>query len=163
MAETQVDDLDLQLIELLSRDARVSNRKVASELGVTEGTVRGRIKRLQQDGLIAFTAITSFGMAHKSRLAFISIQAEVDRVREVAQEISELPMINAAMITLGQFNILAMCLFDELDQLVETASDRILDIHGVHHVETSIAVKTIKYNARMAKITAPDQLNDDTD
>ena len=163
MAETQVDDLDLQLIELLSRDARVSNRKVASELGVTEGTVRGRIKRLQQDGLIAFTAITSFGMAHKSRLAFISIQAEVDRVQEVAQEISELPMINAAMITLGQFNILAMCLFDELDQLVETASDRILDIRGVHHVETSIAVKTIKYNARMAKITAPDELSEETD
>lgn len=163
MAEAQVDDLDLQLIELLSRDARVSNRKVASELGVTEGTVRGRIKRLQQDGLIAFTAITSFGMAHKSRLAFISIQAEVDRVREVAQEISALPMINAAMITLGQFNILAMCLFDELDQLVETASDRILDIRGVHHVETSIAVKTIKYNARMAKITAPDELSEETD
>jgi DNA-binding Lrp family transcriptional regulator len=163
MADAQVDDLDLQLIELLSRDARVSNRKVASELGVTEGTVRGRIKRLQQDGLIAFTAITSFGMAQKSRLAFISIQAEVERVREIAQEIAELPMINAVMVTLGQFNILAMCLFDELDLLVETASDRILDVRGVHHVETSIAVKTIKYNARMAKITAPGELGEETD
>ena len=163
MADVQVDDLDLQLIDLLSRDARVSNRKVASELGVTEGTVRGRIKRLQQDGLIAFTAITSFGMAQKSRLAFISVQAEVERVREVAQAISDLPMINAVMITMGQFNLLAMCLFDELDQLVETASDRILDIRGVHHVETSIAVKTIKYNARMAKITAPTEVSDDGD
>ena len=163
MADVQVDDLDLQLIDLLSRDARVSNRKVASELGVTEGTVRGRIKRLQQDGLIAFTAITSFGMVHKSRLAFISVQAEVERVREVAQAISDLPMINAVMITMGQFNLLAMCLFDELDQLVETASDRILDIAGVHHVETSIAVKTIKYNARMAKITAPGEVTDEGD
>ena len=129
----------------------------------TRDELVGILQTAQQDGLIAFTAITSFGMAHKSRLAFISIQAEVDRVREVAQEISELPMINAAMITLGQFNILAMCLFDELDQLVETASDRILDIRGVHHVETSIAVKTIKYNARMAKITAPDELSEETD
>lgn len=163
MADAQVDDLDLQLIELLSRDARVSNRKVASELGVTEGTVRGRIKRLQQDGLIAFTAITSFGMAQKSRLAFISIEAEVDRVREIAQEISELPMINAVMVTFGQFNILAMCLFDELDLLVETASDRILDIRGVHHVETSIAVKTVKYNARMAKITSGGEVDDDSE
>ena len=163
MADAQIDDLDLQLIELLSRDARVSNRKVASELGVTEGTVRGRIKRLQQDGLIAFTAITSFGMAQKSRLAFISVQAEVDRVREIAQQISELPMINAVMVMLGQFNILALGLFDELDQLVETASDRILDIRGVHHVETSIAVKTVKYNARMAKITAPEDLAEESD
>lgn len=163
MADVQVDDLDLQLIDLLSRDARVSNRKVASELGVTEGTVRGRIKRLQQDGLIAFTAITSFGMAQKSRLAFISVQAEVERVREIAQEISGLPMINAVMITLGQFNILAMCLFEELDQLVETASDRILEINGVHHVETSIAVKTVKYNARMAKITSREPILDEED
>ncbi len=161
MADVQVDELDLQLIALLAKDARVSNRRVASELGVTEGTVRGRIKRLQQDGLIAFTAITSFGLAQKSRLAFISVQAEVDRVRDVAQHISELPMINAVMVTLGQFNILAMCLFDELDELVETASDRILDIRGVHHVETSIAVKTVKYNARMAKITAPIDVQDD--
>lgn len=161
MAGAQVDDLDLQLIELLSRDARVSNRKVASELGVTEGTVRGRIKRLQQDGLISFTAITSFGMAQKARLAFISVQADVERVRDIAQEISALPNINGVMITMGQFNILAITLFEELDQLVETASDVILGMSGVHHVETSIAVKTIKYNARMAKITASDPLPDE--
>lgn len=158
MPQVQLDDLDLQLIETLSRDARVSNRKIATELGVTEGTVRGRIKRLQQDGLIAFTAITSFGMAQNSRLAFISVQAEVDEVREIAREIAKLPLINAVMITMGQFNILAMCLFNELDSLVETASDRILALPGVHHVETSIAVKTIKYNARMAKITDERQI-----
>lgn len=153
MGEVQLDDLDQQLITLLSHDARVSNRKIATELGVTEGTVRGRIKRLQQDGLIAFTAITGLEMAEKSRLAFISVQADVEKVREVARDIGELPMVNAVMITMGHFNILAMCLFDELDNLVDLASDRILGLPGVHHVETSIAVKTIKYAARMVKIT----------
>ena len=153
MITNQLDELDLQLINLLSQDARVSNRKIATELGVTEGTVRGRIKRLQQDRLIAFTAITGLEMAEKSRLAFISVQADVENVRTIAQQVSELPLINAVMITMGQFNILAMCLFDELDSLVEVASDRIIALPGVHHVETSIAVKTIKYNARMAKIT----------
>lgn len=153
MASVQLDDLDLQLIDLLSRDARVSNRKIAAELGVTEGTVRGRIKRLQQDRLIAFTAITGFQMEEMARLAFISVQAEVNGVRDIANRIAELPQINAVMITMGQFNILAICLFSELDSLVEVASDHILAMPGVHHVETSIAVKTHKYNARMAKIT----------
>ena len=83
MALAPLDALDRQLIDILSRDARVSNRKIAADLGVTEGTVRGRIKRLQQDGLIAFTAINGFEMAQKSRLAFINVQADVDRVREV--------------------------------------------------------------------------------
>lgn len=153
MAKAQLDELDLQLIETLSSDARVSNRKIAAELGVTEGTVRGRIKRMQQEGLIAFTAITSFEMAESSRLAFISIQADVERVREIARQIADIQHINAVMVTMGEFNILAMTLFNELDTLVEIASDEILSLPGVHHVETSIAVKTLKYNSRMAKIT----------
>jgi DNA-binding Lrp family transcriptional regulator len=161
MAAIQLDDLDRQLIELLARDARVSNRKIATELGVTEGTVRGRIKRLQQDRLISFTAITGLQMARKSQLAFIWVQAEVERTREVAREISEMEPINAVLITMGQFNILAMTLFDELDDLVEVASDRILSVPGVHHVETSIAVKTIKYNARIARITQTGEISDD--
>ena len=40
---------------------------------MTEGTVRGRIKRLQQDRLIAFTAITSFGLENSTKLAFIGV------------------------------------------------------------------------------------------
>jgi hypothetical protein len=54
-----------------------------------------------------------------------------------------------------------MCLIDVLDMLVELASDQILAVSGVHHVETSIAVKTIKYNARMAKITRPAIVGDE--
>lgn len=158
MNDLVLDQLDQDLIKLLARDARVSNRRIASELKVTEGTVRGRIRRLQQDGLLAFTAVTGYEIARKSLLAFINVQAEVDRVREVAQAIADLPLINAVLLTMGQFNITAMCLFEELDRLVETASDQILSIEGVHHVETSIAVKTVKYNARVAKITKPGEI-----
>lgn len=153
MSAPQLDDLDRQLIEVLARDARVSNRKIAVDLGVTEGTVRGRIKRLQQDGLISFTAITSFGLADSARMAFIGVQAEFSDVREVARQIAELSQVNAVMLTMGRFNILAICLFNSLDHLHEVASDKILAIRGVHHVETSIAVKTLKYNARVVRIT----------
>lgn len=163
MPSPTLDDLDHQLIDLLASDARVSNRKIATRLGVTEGTVRGRIKRLQQEKLISFTAITGLQMARKSQLAFIYVQAEVERTREVARQLAEMEPINAVLITMGRFNILAMTLFEELDELVEVASDRILAIPGVHHVETSIAVKTMKYNARVAKITEVGQVDSNGD
>ena len=163
MSAPQLDDLDRQLIEVLARDARVSNRKIAVDLGVTEGTVRGRIKRLQQDGLISFTAITSFGLADSARMAFIGVQAEVSDVREVARQIADLTQVNAVMLTMWRFNILAICLFNSLDHLHEVASDKILAIPGVHHVETSIAVKTLKYNARVVRITEVQTANDDGD
>lgn len=160
MSTPQLDELDRQLIDILSHDARVSNRKIAADLGVTEGTVRGRIKRLQQERLIAFTAITGFSLSNHAQLAFIGVQAEVGKVREVAKQIAELPLITSVMIAMGQFNILAISVFDELESLVEEASDRILAIEGVHHVETSIAVKTLKYNPRVVRITEADHAID---
>lgn len=153
MSQPILDELDQELIEVLSKDARVSNRKIAADLGVTEGTVRGRVKRLQQEGMIAFTAITSFGLANSAKMAIIGIQAEVDQVREVANNIAEMASINAVMITMGRFNVMAFCVFNELDDLHEIASEQILSFSGVHHVESSIAVKTVKYNARTVKIT----------
>ena len=153
MSNPQLDDLDRQLIKVLSHDARVSNRKIAGDLGVTEGTVRGRIKRLQQERLIAFTAITSFDLENVTKLAFIGVQADVEKVQDIARHIAGIPQVTAVLITLGRFTILAICLFDELDVLHDVASNQILSIPGVHHVETSIAVKTVKYNAHVARIT----------
>ena len=152
-----LDDLDRKLIDVLSKDARISNRKIAADLGVTEGTVRGRIKRLQQDGMIAFTAITSFGLANSAKMAFIGVQTDIDKVREIADKIAELQSVQAVMVTMGRFNIMAFCLFNELDLLHEISSEKILALPGVHHVESSIAVKTVKYNARTVKITDADR------
>ena len=45
-----LDELDRRIVEILTVDARVSNRRIAAQLGVTEGTIRGRIKRLEQGG-----------------------------------------------------------------------------------------------------------------
>lgn len=162
MARIELDELDQQLIAVLGDDARVSNRRIAADLGVTEGTVRGRIKRLQQEGLMAFTAITSYQMESRPLLAFISIAAEIDKVREVANRIAEISAINAVMVTMGEFNILAISVFNDMNELASIGSDQILGIPGVHHIETSIAVRTEKYNTRMAKITAAQDGGDDS-
>jgi DNA-binding Lrp family transcriptional regulator len=160
MTIDQLDAVDRQLIDILARDARVSNRKIATDLGVTEGTVRGRIKRLQQERLIAFTAITSLGIEDPTKLAFIGIQADIQNVQAIARQIADLATVNAVIITMGRFTILAVVLFGELDQLHEVASNQILLIPGVHHIETSIAVKTLKYNPRIVRITDADHSPD---
>ena len=83
MSAVQLDDLDRQLIEILGRDARVSNRKIAGDLGVTEGTVRGRIKRLQQERLIAFTAIYAALAFVEFRLIIRTAQKGPDDTEQV--------------------------------------------------------------------------------
>jgi hypothetical protein len=66
-----------------------------------------------------------------------------------------MPEIGCVIMMLGRFDILAIGLFSRLEDIVEVANNRILALEGVRHVETSIAVKTLKYDYRVAKITKP--------
>ena len=62
MTNYKIDDLDQKIIQLLSTDARLSNRKIATQLGFTEGTIRSRVKRLEDENFIRFTAVTNMSM-----------------------------------------------------------------------------------------------------
>lgn len=147
-----MDDLDRDIIKLLSEDARLSNRRIANELGFTEGTIRTRVRRLESENLIRFTAVTSMDHLDKPRLAFIGIHSEQDKIKEVAESVRAMPDITSVIILLGRFDILAVGLFDGLENVYEAASNRILALPGVRLVETSLVVDVVKYDSRVARI-----------
>ena len=152
MRDYNIDELDRQIIEMLSDDARLSNRKIATELGFTEGTIRSRVKRLEEENFIRFTAITNVSHLDRPQMAFIGIHAEQEHIRKVAEEVANIQEINAVIILLGRFDILAIGHFEGLSEVHRVASNQILDLAGVRFVETTVEVDTIKYNNRLAKI-----------
>jgi Lrp/AsnC family transcriptional regulator for asnA, asnC and gidA len=155
MREYKIDELDQDIIRLLSEDARLSNRKIASELGFTEGTIRSRVRRLEAENYIRFTAVTNMEHLNKPQLALIGIHAEQNMIKEVAEEVSKISEINAVIILLGRFDILAIGLFEGLPAVHKVASNQVLDLKGVRLVETSVVVDVLKYDTRMAKIMSP--------
>jgi len=156
MTELRIDELDRQIIELLSGDARLSNRKIAAELGYTEGTIRSRVKRLEEENYIRFTAVTNMAHLDTPQLAYIGIHAEQGQIKKVAESVAKIPEINGVIILLGRFDILAIGLFEGLQEVHRVASNQILDMEGVRLVETTVAVDVIKYNNRLAKIVVGD-------
>ena len=148
-----LDALDRRIVDLLTVDARVSNRQIAAQLGVTEGTIRGRISRRVDSGAIRLTAVTNVAYAGSPRVVLIGIQAQHGELKAVAEKIAGMAEIGCVIVMLGRFDILAIGLFTALEDVVEVANNRILALPGVRHVETSIAVKTLKYDFRAAKIT----------
>lgn len=150
---TRLDDLDRGIVQRLARDARVSNRAIAAELGVTEGTIRTRIKRLQADGLIQFTVVTDFRMAGSPNLCMLGIDAEPSRVLALAKTLTAMSEINCVVVLLGRYSLLAMGLFTSVEQLNDLVADRIRPLEGVRQVEISVSVHNMKYEAGMAKIS----------
>jgi Lrp/AsnC family transcriptional regulator, regulator for asnA, asnC and gidA len=153
MSRHRLDPLDRKIVEKLSRDARISNRAIAAELGVTEGTIRSRIKRLQKEGLIHFTVVTDFRLAGSPNLCMMGIDADPSRVTELAEQLRKIPEINCVVLLLGRYNLLAMGLFTNIEQLNELVTRQIRSLPGVQRVETAISVHNLKYEAGVAKIT----------
>jgi DNA-binding Lrp family transcriptional regulator len=140
---------------VLGRDARLSNRKIAQTLGVTEGTIRGRLKRLQEENYLRFTAIVAPSYLGSPLMVFIGVTAEQGRVKDVARAIAEMDGIRSVIITLGRFNLHVVGMYSGLEDVLNVANNAILALPGVRHVETSISVKQLKYDSRLAKITRP--------
>lgn len=152
MTDHQVDELDRKIIDRLTADARASNRHLAQALGVTEGTVRGRIKRLEAANLIRFTAVTNVAALGAPKVVLIGIQAQLSEVGALCQKIAAMREIGCVIAMAGRYDILCVGLFASLEEIVTIANNRILALPGVRHVETSIAVSTLKYDHRVAKI-----------
>ncbi len=149
----RLDKLDQGIVDKLAQDARISNRAIAAELGVTEGTIRTRIKRLQNEGLIQFTVVTDFRMAGSPNLCMLGIDADPSHVSDLARALSDIPEITCVVVLLGRYSLLAMGLFTNIEQLNDLIIDRIRPMPGVQRVETSISVHNLKYEAGIAKIT----------
>jgi Lrp/AsnC family transcriptional regulator for asnA, asnC and gidA len=153
MTQINLDDLDHKIIDMLGRDARVSNRQIAADLGVTEGTIRARIKYLQNERLIQFTVVTDFRMEGSPNLVMMGIHADPSRVPALATELSRIPEINCVVVLLGRYSLMAMGLFTSLTQVNDLIRNRILPLRGVRDVETSVSMQNFKYDARLARIT----------
>ncbi|HUD93958.1 Lrp/AsnC family transcriptional regulator [Sphingobium sp.] len=157
----RLDALDHKIVDKLARDARVSNRAIAAELGVTEGTIRTRIKRLQTQGLIQFTVVTDFRMAGSPNLCMLGIDADPSRVAELADRLRQMPELSCVILMLGRFNLLAMGLFTNIEQLNELITEQIRSLPGVQKVQTAISVHNLKYEPGVAKITRGAQVVQD--
>lgn len=155
MSKRQLDEVDSRILEHLSHDARLSNREIAEALDLAEGTVRGRIKRLQADKVIKIMAIADVRVLTQHEhpmMAYIGIHAELQGLRETARKIAGLEFVRFTATMLGRYDILAISFVGSSEELIEHVNDQIMTIPGVKHVDTKLAIKSLKYDYRWGRI-----------
>jgi Lrp/AsnC family transcriptional regulator for asnA, asnC and gidA len=152
-SKRQLDDLDRSILEWLGLDARTSNRKIASELGVTEGTVRARIRRMEDDGQIRITAINNISRLANPTLAYIWVEVEKSsQVQAVAEALAKTADVGFVGVMLGRSDIMAITMVQNNAQLARFLDDCVSEIEGVRRSECSLGVDFIKHDYRMSRI-----------
>jgi len=156
MTRRKLDEQDCAIVARLSRDARSSNGRIAAELGVTEGTVRARIKRMEQERQIRITAVTNIDRFRGAALAYIWIEVErSEQTRAVAEALACVPELGFVGVMLGRSDILAITMVRNTEHLAEFVHRRISGLPGVRRTESTLGVNFVKHDYRMARIVAP--------
>ena len=86
-----MDELDRNIISILERNGRASNARIARDVGVSEGTVRRRLKRLINEQIINVIALPDPRKLGYNSEALIGVQVDPDKVDEVFGSLTNMP------------------------------------------------------------------------
>ena len=131
-----VDDLDNQIIEILSLDGRMSNASIARNLGVSEGTIRRRLNILKDEGIINVKVVLNPNYLASETEAIIGIQVDLSLIREVVLKLNEINEVRWVNITSGSFDIFVNVSTKSLSDLLVLLQNKIGKIDGVKKIET---------------------------
>jgi Lrp/AsnC family transcriptional regulator for asnA, asnC and gidA len=153
MKAFKLDELDRQIIERLAQDARISNRAIARELAVTEGTIRARLKRLFDEKIIRITAVANVDRLTKPLVALLWVDVEQSAdIPLVAKALAAQAQISYVATMLGRCDVMAVVLVEDGDQLIEYIDGTVERIAGVQKVRHTLVDQFVKHDYRWTMI-----------
>lgn len=142
-----MDELDRKIIALLQGDGRASNAKIAREVGVSEGTVRRRLRRLVQQDVVKIVAVPNLEKLGYGTTALVGLQTGPGKSDEVADAIASLDEAQYVAITTGAYDIFIWAGLESAESLGTFLRNKIGNIEGVQRTETfvNLAIKKRTY------------------
>jgi Lrp/AsnC family transcriptional regulator for asnA, asnC and gidA len=101
-----VDNIDYRLIQELQSDGRQRNVALAKKLGVTEATIRRRIRRLQDERIVDIVAIPNLHKVGYGLKAIVMLKVQLPKLRELAGKFANCPDVHYLAQCTGDYNLL---------------------------------------------------------
>ena len=142
--KNKLDKLDCRLIRLLQKDGRMSNIAIAQQLGISEYTVRNRMKRLLDDETIKIVAV-----ANPIDLGFeiagnLKIKIDLKKTDQVLENLKQINSLIWVALTTGGTDIDVDFIARSLKESQDLIFKKISQIDGVLSTETSLMVDLVK-------------------
>ena len=134
----QLDKIDVAIVKLLSKNARLSFRKIAEKLGISPNNVIKRYNELRKE-ILSFSSIT----VNLEKLGYIGtavIYIKVSRkcsVNETFCQILQVPNLICAIKIFNHSDILVLVPFRALDDL-DDLTEVFYNVHGVDEIDIKV-------------------------
>jgi len=147
-AEPALDRIDFAILEALQKNARLSNKELAAEVGLAQSSCLARVTRLRETGVLK-----SFHAEVDARAVGIGLQAMIAvRLRQHSREMVEafrrhalsLPQVLAVYRVAGANDFLVHVAVRGADQLWDLGMDAFTTRPEVAHLETSLIFEYVR-------------------
>lgn len=142
-----LDKLDQQLILELQEDSRRSYVGLAKLLQVTETTIRNRVKRLIDKGVIRMTAIPALEALGYGFIGIVGLQVRLADLRTVAKQLAENSNVCYLANVTGRYEFIAIVVTRSSREFADFMENVISAIPSILRTETFVNLHIYKGQA----------------
>ncbi|MFL6476954.1 MAG: Lrp/AsnC family transcriptional regulator [Nitrososphaera sp.] len=140
-----LDEVNLKILDILSRDASRPFVDIAKELEISDATVHIRVRRLRAAGILRkFTISTDNALLGYDHLAFIGINISRGTSEEVIVALSPLDEILELHELYGEFDLLLKVRARSLEQMRDIVVNKLGKIPQITEAQLMTVLKTTK-------------------
>jgi len=142
--QIELDEVDRKILEILQRNARTPLKRIASALGVSEGTVHIRLRRLIANGIIKgfYTILDEEKLGYTVK-AIVALKADPSIYSRILDSLKEIDGVTEIYDVTGEYYAILKVKTTSREELASII-DRIGSIKGVQSTSTMIILRTIK-------------------
>jgi len=140
---SEIDNLDIQILSILMKNATTPYTEIAKELIVSGGTIHVRMKKLEEMGVIkgASLEVDPQKLGYDIT-AFVGIYLEKSSLYDtVAKDLRRIPEIIRLNYTTGNYSMFLEIVCKDIDQLRFVLHDELQKIKGIERTETFISLE----------------------
>ena len=136
----QIDEINYHIIREL-RDGRRSFKKIADGINVTENTIRSRVNKLIDEGLISINGEVDPNLLPGHELVVVGVKLNTMDLVKKGEEFSTLHGVVSVCVVTGRYDLLVTVLLNEAFGLLEFYTKEVQKVQDVLSVETFVVYK----------------------
>lgn len=144
-----LDETNLEIIKHL-RQGRKSFKKIAEELSLSENTVRSRVNKLTDEGILEIAGLVDPDALPGHRLVIVGVKLNTMDLVIKGEEFSKLKGVVSVSVVTGRFDLILIVFLKEGFGLLEFYTNEVASLKDVQSVETFVVYKG--YNLRVPYI-----------
>ena len=138
----KIDDLDRQILNIITKNARIPFKDIAEDCEVSRAAIHQRVQRLIDTGVIVGSGyhVNPKTLGYQT-CTYIGIKLEKGSMyATVVPELEKIPEVVECHFTTGPYTMLIKLYARDNQHLMELLNDKIQMIHGVVATETLISL-----------------------